>query len=113
MVFGKGFGGVLEPDFQTHRVWWVHSASCMTKSGEEVDVDIGDALRSVTDAKTRIDLNGCGTAGAAYDLAKILNNGATVSGFRVAAMSVPGTMGALGWSVDYSFTDEQDEQGGD
>jgi hypothetical protein len=113
MIFGKGFAGVLQPDFQSHRVWWVHSASCITKFGEEQDVDIGNTLRCVTDAETRIDLNGCGTAGAAYDLAKILNNGATVSGFRVAAASIPGTMSALGWPVDYSFTDEEDEEDGD
>ena len=52
---------------------------------------IGELLKSITDKDTTISLRGCNTAAAADNLAKSLDNGATVSGNPYKSLGVPFT----------------------
>ncbi len=62
--------------------------------------DVAPDLRRITNAHSQISLRGCKTDHAADDAARVLGNGATVSGNWWSSVGIPGTTwdASLRWS---------------
>jgi hypothetical protein len=62
--------------------------------------NVAPDLRQITNAQSKISLRGCSTDQAADDTARVLGNGATVSGNWLPSVGMPETTwdASLGWS---------------
>jgi RHS repeat-associated protein len=71
-------------------------------------VDVTNLLRRITNEYTTIDLRACNADPAADELAKILGNGATVTGIPTKGINVPGTPSTIAplWR-SHSYPKEQ------
>jgi RHS repeat-associated protein len=88
---------------------WVMTGGIVDRWGNAEQVDIADSLKKLTNGNSTIILNGCFTRATAKELAKILGNGAAVTGKTGPSISIPGTYRSAGfwWTYKYVSKDQK------